>query len=129
MRKLFFNSLVFLLFLSTIALSCCTNSKSSKNVAQTTTALNSEDSLYCNISSADKAVKIAEKELLKTYGESIYKDKPFIAKLEDNQIWLISGTLKMSKDRKTNLITTTGGVPYIRISAKNCKVLQIGHTK
>jgi NTF2 fold immunity protein len=105
-----------------------TNCKFSKNVDQKTYDISFKDSINC-IPSSDTAIKIAKRELFNTYGESIFEKEPFTAELEDNKVWLVSGTAKVIKDKKTNLIISHQGVPYIRLSAKDCKVLQVGHTK
>lgn len=52
------------------------------------------------------AIKIAEAIWLPIYGEKIYKKKPFVAKLINDKIWVVEGTLK-------NYML--GGVPYAEI--------------
>lgn len=66
------------------------------------------------------AVKIAEAVWLPIYGEKIYKSKPFIAKLLENEVWIVEGTL--SKDM-------VGGVPYIEIQKADGKILKVFHSK
>jgi hypothetical protein len=65
------------------------------------------------------AIKIAEAVWLPIYGNSINKKKPFVAKLIDDKVWQVTGTLK----------TKRGGVPYIEIQKCDCKVLKVKHGK
>lgn len=67
----------------------------------------------------ETAVKVAEAILYPIYGEDIYRQRPFIATLE-NEIWVIEGSLP--KGMK-------GGVAYIEIQKKDCKVLKVTHGK
>lgn len=66
----------------------------------------------------ETAIKIAEAIWLPVFGEKIYKNKPFIAELKKG-VWIVQGTLHAQK----------GGVPYIEIQKKDCKVLKITHGK
>ncbi|KFF10111.1 hypothetical protein IW15_21475 [Chryseobacterium soli] len=77
-----------------------------------------EKSLCLN--NEDDAIKLAEKEWLQLYGESVYKKKPFKVQIKNDSIWIIKGTLQNDYD---------GGIPYIEINAKNCKVLNVYHGK
>jgi hypothetical protein len=77
------------------------------------------DKTYC-LNNQDEAVKMAEKMWLEHYGESIYNAKPFKAKIKNDSIWIITGTLPEDYD---------GGVPYAEINAKNCKILSFKHGK
>jgi len=77
------------------------------------------DQSFC-LNNQDDAIKVAEKEWFKRYGESINKEKPFIVKLKNDSIWVITGTLPEDYD---------GGVSYAEINAKNCEVLNITHGK
>jgi hypothetical protein len=65
------------------------------------------------------AIKIAKAIWLPIYGRVIYRKKPFVAKLIDNNVWRVSGTLKTQK----------GGVPYIEIQKCDGKVLIVNHSK
>lgn len=65
------------------------------------------------------AIKIAEAIWLPIYGEGIYKKKPFVARLKDGKVWIVEGTLLEGK----------GGVPYIEIQKKDCRVLKVLHGK
>ena len=71
------------------------------------------------VGSQEKAIDIAEKEWLKIYGQNILKKKPFNAKLINDSIWIVEGTFYGKK----------GGVPYIEINAKTCKIVKITHGK
>lgn len=72
------------------------------------------------LNNEEDAIKMAEKEWFKIYGENIYKKKPFIAELKNDSIWIIKGTLPEDYD---------GGVPLAEINAINCKILKITHSK
>lgn len=65
------------------------------------------------------AVKIAEAVWLPIYGQKIYNQKPFKARLKDSGTWIVEGTLHKAK----------GGVAYIEIQKKDCKVLKVYHEK
>lgn len=67
------------------------------------------------------AIKIAEVILVNSFGEKILEERPFRAKLIENEtVWLVQGSLK-SKQK--------GGVVEILIQRKDCKVLNISHGK
>jgi hypothetical protein len=72
------------------------------------------------LNNEDDAIKMAEKEWYKIYGENIYKKEPFVAELKNDSIWVIKGTLPENYD---------GGVPYAEINSKDCKILTITHGK
>jgi hypothetical protein len=65
------------------------------------------------------AIKIAEAIWLPIYGKAIYQKKPFVAKLLDDNVWQVTGTLKTKK----------GGVPFIEIQKCDGKVLKVTHSK
>lgn len=65
------------------------------------------------------AIKIAEAIWLPIYGNRIYKNKPFVATLVNNEIWVVRGTMHSEK----------GGVPYAEIQKKDCKILKVIHGK
>ena len=71
------------------------------------------------VPNAETAIKVAEAIWLPIYGEGIYEKKPFKAEL-DNGIWIVKGSLP---------IGMKGGVPYMEIRKKDCKVLKITHGK
>ncbi|QMU66246.1 MAG: hypothetical protein GKR88_19520 [Flavobacteriaceae bacterium] len=65
------------------------------------------------------AIKIAEAIWLPIYGNKILDKKPFVAKLENDDIWVVQGTSNTQK----------GDVPYIEIRKSDCKVLKVIHGK
>jgi hypothetical protein len=65
------------------------------------------------------AIKIAETIWLPIYGEKIYKNQPFKAKLI-NEVWFVNGTLPNG---------FKGGVPCIEINKYDCKVVKVYHGK
>ncbi|MGH2647485.1 MAG: YbbC/YhhH family protein [Ginsengibacter sp.] len=71
------------------------------------------------VPNAETAIKVAEAIWLPIYGDKIYDSKPFKATLKDNEVWVVVGTLHTQK----------GGVPYAEIQKKDCKVLNVIHTK
>lgn len=64
------------------------------------------------------ALKIAEAIWLPIYGEKVLNEKPYVAELKEG-VWYVHGSLKAEK----------GGVAYIEINKKDCKVLNVYHTK
>lgn len=66
------------------------------------------------------AIKIVEQEWLKIYGKTIYDKKPFKAKLINDTIWVVNGTLSYGE---------LGGVPYAEINAKDCQIIKVTHGK
>lgn len=68
------------------------------------------------------AVKIAEIIWLNVYGENVLDTKPYKAKLIDNKVWIVEGTLNKGADYD-------GGTPYLEIQKDNCKVIGISHSK
>lgn len=67
----------------------------------------------------ETAIKVAEAIWYPIYGESIYQKKPFKAELK-NEVWIIKGSLPSGMK---------GGVPYIEIQKKDCKILKVTHGK
>lgn len=84
----------------------------------TQTSNNNHNQELC-IENQKEAIELVEKEWLKVYGENIFKKKPFKAKLKNDSIWIVEGTLHTQK----------GGVPYAEINAKTCEVIKITHGK
>ncbi|WES99255.1 YbbC/YhhH family protein [Chryseobacterium arthrosphaerae] len=68
----------------------------------------------------ETAIKIAEAIWYPIYGKDIRDKKPYVAKLIDNKIWVVRGT--MPDDY-------IGGVPYIEIQKSDCKILKVTHGK
>ena len=69
----------------------------------------------------ETAIKIAEAIWLPIYGVKIENNKPFIAQLiNDNSTWVVEGTLEKGR---------LGGVPYIEINKKDCRILKVTHGK
>lgn len=67
----------------------------------------------------ETAVKIAEAIWNPLYGKNIENFKPYKARMKDSLIWIVEGTLEKGK----------GGVPYIEINKKDCKILKVTHGK
>ncbi len=73
------------------------------------------------VPNSSTAIKIAEIIWLPIYGNSILKEKPFVAKLIKNgTVWLVRTTLP------DNMV---GGECYIEIMKKDCKVLKVWNEK
>jgi len=74
------------------------------------------------------AVRIAEIILLKQYGKSILRQRPFKVSTElgIDTIWHIKGAFNISNNPK---IISMGGVAHISIRSKDCKIVYIDHTK
>jgi hypothetical protein len=68
----------------------------------------------------ETAIKIAEAIWLPIYGDEIYEKKPFVARLKNAKVWIVEGTLEKEE---------VGGVPYIEIQKKDCKILKVYHGK
>ena len=68
----------------------------------------------------ETAIQIAEVVWLSVYGDSIYKKKPFRAELFGDSLWIVAGSLPPDM---------LGGVPYIEIQKRDCKILGVGHGK
>jgi len=71
------------------------------------------------VPNAETAIRIAEAVLLPIYGESIFKERPFVAKLTDGA-WVVTGTLPTNK---------VGGVAVIEISKETGCILRVSHGK
>jgi hypothetical protein len=65
------------------------------------------------------AIRIAEKNWRKKYGKMIYNSTPFYARLKNDSIWSVFGTLH----------GTTGGTPYAEIRRSDDKILFMIHMK
>lgn len=68
----------------------------------------------------ETAIKIAEAVWLPIYGKDVLNKKPYHAKLKNDSIWVVEGTLPEGM---------RGGVPHIEINKRDCKVFHIIHTQ
>jgi len=68
----------------------------------------------------ETAKKIAEAIWLPIYGEKIYSEKPYVASLMGDSVWVVKGSLSENK---------RGGVAYIEIQKSDCKILKVTHGK
>jgi hypothetical protein len=115
MKKLIYFSLA--LVLSCSVLACL--SKDNAEQSSTNAALNNNSNLTDDlVPDQQTAIKIAEAIWLPIYGEKVLSEKPYAAELK-NGVWFVNGTLKEEK----------GGVAYIEINKKDCKILNVYHTK
>lgn len=71
------------------------------------------------VPNAETAIKIAEAIWLPIYGEDIYEEKPYVAKLNENNVWVVIGTVHSVK----------GGAAYIEIQKHDGKILEVYHEK
>ncbi|MEP7076882.1 MAG: YbbC/YhhH family protein [Acidobacteriota bacterium] len=79
-----------------------------------------EESKTGYVSNEQEAVEIAVRSWVPIYGkDQIENEKPYVAELK-NEIWTVTGSLP--KD-------WVGGVAIARISQKDGKILETGHTK
>jgi hypothetical protein len=67
----------------------------------------------------ETAIKIAEAIWLPIYGREVLQQKPYYAKLIDNKIWIVEGTLKRR----------VGGTAYIEIDKYTGTILKVTHSK
>ena len=80
------------------------------------------DMLVINyVPNEETAIKIAEAIWLPIYGEEIYEQKPYIASLLKDSIWIVTGTFT------GDIEVEAGGVAYIEIQKKDCKILKVTH--
>ena len=77
------------------------------------------NSSFC-LNNSSAAIKLAEKEWLRIYGNHIYEKEPFKASLKNDTIWVVKGTLEKGM---------RGGTPYAEINAKNCQIIMLTHGK
>lgn len=80
------------------------------------------------------AIKVAEAVWLPIYGESIYKEKPYNAKLVGDSVWYVYGYLPKSYISIDSKGDTTyhifhGGVAEIEIRKSDCFVIKVCHGK
>ena len=115
MKRLIYFSLVLVLFCS--VLSCLSKNNNEQNSDNKT--LNNESNQTDDlVPNRQTAIKIAEAIWLPIYGDIVLNEKPYVAELK-NGVWYVNGTLKEEE----------GGVAYIEINKKDCKVLNVYHTK
>ena len=69
---------------------------------------------------AATAKRIAEAVWLPIYGKSVLNEKPFKARLTNEGVWVVEGSLP--KDM-------LGGVAYIEISRRDGRILEVTHGK
>jgi hypothetical protein len=69
------------------------------------------------------AIKIAEANLVKTYGENVLLERPFVARLEGDR-WTIEGTLRCPNGK-----ICKGGVAHIELRKSDGSVLAVSHGK
>lgn len=120
------NKVKVILLVATITLSIGMISKLSSNGINP----NNEDKLFLSekgyipkngfIPDSETAIKIAQAIWLPIFGNLIYESKPFHARLLEDSIWIIEGTLPEG---------AVGGVPYAAIRKSDCSVLKVVHTK
>jgi hypothetical protein len=67
------------------------------------------------------AIKVAEALWLPHFGKEIYDSWPFTAELVDDSIWVVQGTLRKGPG------AVAGGVPYVEILKRDCRVLILYH--
>ena len=86
----------------------------------------------------ETAIKIAEAIWLPIYGEAIYDELPFQARLLGDSVWVITGTrtihidgYTLSSDTTINgkFYTVSGGVLYARFRKLDCKIIEVSHGK
>lgn len=70
----------------------------------------------------ETAIKIAEAIWVPLYGESVYNQRPYEVKLE-NDIWIVEGTYGESLEKMV-----LGGVAYTEIQRKDGKIRKVWHT-
>lgn len=90
------------------------------NVAKANKQNNNNVDTVNYVPNEETAIKIAEAIWLPIYGEKIYNQKPYIVSLVNDSIWVVTGTLAENK---------RGGVAYIEIQKKDCKILKVIHGK
>lgn len=79
-----------------------------------------EPVIYQNfVPDKETAIKIAEAIWHPIYGDMLNDEKPFVARLKNPNVWIVEGTLKYQ----------VGGVAYIEIQKKDCKILKVTHGK
>ena len=74
------------------------------------------------------AVKIAEVIWQSNFGDFVLRQRPYEVKLEmaTDTIWHIKGTAYFSEDPNT---ISLGGVAYLSIRSRDCKILDLSHSE
>ncbi len=79
------------------------------------------------------AVKIAEAVWIPIFGNDIYKERPFIAKLIGDSVWIVTGTKSESGWNLINghkmLTVVSGGVLHAEIAKKDGSIITVFHSK
>ena len=75
------------------------------------------------------AKKIAETIWLPIYGKSIYKERPFVATLMGDSVWIVTGTVPKSKVVGRYAYIRWGGALYIEIRKSDCMITKVTHGK
>ena len=114
---LFFATFSLLIILSFTNMNSC-QSKDKHQIQKVDDKDNEELSYVPN---EETAKKIAEAVWLPIYGEDIYQQKPFVVTLA-NDVWMVKGSYPAEGMRK-------GGVAYIEIQKKDCRILIVTHSK
>ena len=74
------------------------------------------------------ALKVAEPELIRTYGERIIRsEQPLDANLSGD-MWIVGGTLHCSDGKNGTITACVGGVATAHLTKSDGRVLQIFHT-
>ncbi len=114
--------LVFLLCIALFSVSCKTLKSTHGQIASEHNVLDIKDA----VPNSETAKKIAFAVLVPIYGNSIYKQSPLQCNLVKDSIWVVTGSMPKSKPGGP---VFSGGVAYIEIQKKDCKVLRITHGK
>lgn len=72
------------------------------------------------VPNAETAKNIAEAIWLPIYGNKIYNERPYVAALIGDSVWVVTGSISKKK---------RGGVAYIEIRKSNCEILKVSHGK
>jgi NTF2 fold immunity protein len=83
------------------------------------------------LNTASKAILLAEKEFLSNYGSEVLEKRPFVPSLLGDSIWRVTGTssLDIQMFRERYSVLSYSGIPFIRISTKDCSIINVIHTK
>jgi len=119
MGKVLFKSQIIitflLLFIIAISIVSATNSNALQN---NYSARRTPENGF--IPDKETAIKVAIAVWLPIYGKKIYNEAPYKAKLINDKIWVVEGTLSEGK---------LGGVSIIKIQKSDGKILMVAHEK